>query len=600
MVSPQPAAPGYYETADKPTDYKYYFQLVKNNFNLIITFLIIGVSLSIIQVSRLPNQYTASAQILLERTRSQGGGAGGQLAQMAPDIWAEDYYNTQKEIMLGTTVLRQVVDELKLMEYFHTTDVDSAVGRTRGYLRVTRIRESRLFNIIATSPNPEFSMNLANAVARAYVRKNFEDLLYFSKELLSWVPKDGQEVVTVEDPFGKVKQVSRKELMKMLPSVQTDPTVRALQEKKSTLQAELTTLLKQYKEKHPLVVKAQASLRFLEDSIEAEKQRVIESLKEQAEGKMQVSNARIVEEATLPKGPSGPARQKQVISTAGMEFFVILVLLLLWDYFDDTVHSPDDLRRRGINIPFLGPIPLVKTFEGPDEQRILITHYQKKSQIAESFRFLRVAINFSAPAETLKVLVFTSSIPSEGKSFVAHNIAVSLAQDGNRTLFIDADLRRPRAHAIYKMENQTGLSNFLTSQIEFDSVVRETFVENLWTILSGPVSPNPAEILGSKRMADLLQTARERFDRIIVDAPPLAGMGDALVLGRMTTHVIFVIRAGKTPVDIILHSKELLEKSNVRIIGAVMNQVDISKQRYGSYYKYYYQSYTHYGKKDAE
>ena len=594
MVYPpsSPLDPAYYETADKPTDYKYYLHLFKNNLNFIVTFLIIGVSLNTIQVSRLANQYTASAQILLERTRSQQGGSG----PMAPDIWAEDYYNTQKEIMLGTTVLSQVVDELKLVDYFHASDVESAVGRTKGYLRVNRVRDSRLFNMVAVSPDPQFSMNLANAVARAYIRKNFEDLLYFSKELLSWVPKDGEEVVTVEDPLGKVKQISRKELMKMLPSVQTDPTVRALEQKKTELQAELTTLLKQYREKHPLVIKAQASLRFLEDSVEAEKQRVIENLKEQAEGKLQVSNARIVEDATLPKGPSGPARLKAVVTKAGMELFVILVLILLWDYFDDAVHSPADLRRRGINIPFLGPIPLIKSFDGPEEQRILITHYQRKSQVAESFRFLRVAINFSAPAETLKVLVFTSSIPSEGKSFVAHNIAVSLAQDGNRTLLIDSDLRRPRAHIIYKMENQTGLSNFLTSQIEFDSVVRETFVENLWTILSGPVSPNPPEILGSKRMEDLLKAARERFDRIIVDAPPLAGMGDALVLGRITTHIIFVIRAGKTPVDIILHSKELLEKSGVRIIGAVMNQVDVGKQRYGSYYKYYSQSYTHYGK----
>ena len=249
-------------------------------------------------------------------------------------------------------------------------------------------------------------------------------------------------------------------------------------------------------------------------------------------------------------------------------------------------------------MPFLGPIPLIKSFGGSEDQRTLITHFQRKSQAAESFRFLRVAINFSAPAETLKVLVFTSSIPSEGKSFVAHNIAVSLAQDGNRTLLVDADLRRPRAHSIYKMENQTGLSNFLTSEIEFDTIVRETFIENLWVVLSGPVSPNPAEILGSKRMADLLHRARERFDRIIVDAPPLAGMGDALVLGRMTTHVVFVIRAGKTPIDIIMHSKELLDGSGIRVIGAVMNHVDMEKERYGGYYKYYHQSYSHYGKTD--
>lgn len=596
MSSPiPPSASSQYDTAEKTTDYIYYLFLLKKNLNFVLTFLMIGVSLSAIHVSRLPNQYTAAAQILLEKTRGAGGNSPS--SQLSPDIWADDYYATQKEIMVGSTVLRQVIDELKLVDYFHAPDVESALLKAKSYLSIVRIRDSRLFNVVAKSPNGQFSMNLSNAVARAYIRKNFEDLLYFSKELLSWVPKDGEEVVTVEDPFGKVKQVSRRELMKMLPSVQTDPTVRGLEEKKNGLQAELTTLLKQYKEKHPLVVKAQASLRFLEESIESEKQHVVETLKEQAEGKLQVSNARIVEEATAPKSPSGPARLKMVLTTAGTELFMLFVLILLWDYFDDTIHSPEDLRRRGVSVPFLGPIPLIKASEVKEEERVLITHFQKKSQAAESFRFLRVAINFSAPAETLKVLVFTSSIPNEGKSFIANNVAVSLAQDGNRTLLIDADLRRPRAHHIYKLENQTGLSNYLTSDIEFDSVVKETFVENLWIILSGPVSPNPAEILGSKRMETLLHAARERFDRIIVDSPPLAGMGDALVLGKITTHVVFVIRSGKTPVDVILHSKELLEKSSIRMIGCVLNHVDIEKERYGGYYKYYYQSYEHYGKK---
>jgi len=596
-AAPSPAPPSsYYETADKPVDYKYYLFLFKKNLNLIVTFLIMGVSLVSIHVSRLPDEYRASAQILLERPRPS---PQAQQQAVLPDIWMEDYYVTQREIMLGATVLRQVVDELKLVDYFDAPDVDGAVNRARSYLSVSRIRDSRLFDIVVVSDNAQFSMNLANAVARAYIRKNFEDLLYFSKEILSWIPQDEKDVITVEDPFGKIKQVSRQELIKMLPSVQTDPTVRALQEKRTNLQAELTTLLKQYREKHPLVVKANASLKFLEESIEAEKQRVIDTLKQQAAGKLQVSNARIVEEASLPKGPSGPARTKIVMTTLAVEFFAIIGFILLWDYFDDTVHSPEDLQRKGIAIPFLGPIPYIKPTEAPEEERFLISHHQRKSQAAESFRFLRVAINFSAPAESLKNLVFTSSVPSEGKSFITHNIAVSLAQDGNRVLLIDADLRRPRAHHIYKMENHTGLSNFLTSDIEFDTVIRETFVENLSVILSGPISPNPSEILGSKRMSDLLGTARERFDRIVIDAPPLVGIGDALVLGRITTHVVFVIRSSHTPTEVIRQSKELLEKSGIRIIGAVLNYVDIEKERYGGYYKYYYQSYGHYGSSSA-
>lgn len=586
--------PPYYESAEAPVDYKYYIFLLKKNLNLILTFLIMGVTLASIYVSRLPDQYRATAQILLERPRATG--QASQTMMITPDIWQEDYYNTQKEIMLSNTVLRQVVDEMKLLDYYHVPNMDDAVTRLKGHLRIERIRESRLFNIVSISSDAQFSMTVANTVSRAYIRKNFEDLLYFSKEILAWLPQEGgsQETITVQDPFGKVRQISRQELVSTLPSVQTDPTVRALQEKKSAIQAELTTLLKQYREKHPLVVKAQASLRFLEESVEQEKQRVIETLKNQATGRLQVSNARIVEEAELPTSPSGPARAKIVLFAVGVELVAVFLFFLLWDYFDDTVRSPDDLRRRGINLAFLGPIPLIKEFDVPEQERFLITHYQRRSQVAESFRYLRVAINFSAPAETLKNLVFTSSLPNEGKSFIVHNIAVSLAQDGNRTLLIDADLRKPVAQRVYKMENLTGLSNYLTSNIEFDTVVRETFIENLWVVLSGPVSPNPAEILASKRTTQFLDLARERFDRIIIDAPPLTGIGDSLVLGSITTHVVMVIRAAKTPTEIIRQSKDLLEKNGIRVIGVVLNQVDIDKERYSGFYKFYYQSYTRY------
>ena len=590
-LSPVPAP--YYETADSSASYQYYFLLFKKNFNLIVTFLIMGVTLASIYVSRIPDQYQSTAQILLERPR-----ASQQVSQLmlAPDMVQEDYYNTQKELMLGTTVLRQVADELKLADFYHVSSEEEAAIRAKGQLRVDRIRQSRLFNITAVSKDPQFSASLANAVARAYIRKNFEDMLYFSKEILNWIPQEGGETITVEDPFGKVKEISRDKLISTLPSVQTDPTIRALKEKKTFLEAELTTLLKQYREKHPLVVKAQASLHFLEESIEAEKQRVIESLKQQAQGKMQVSNARIVDEADVSKGPSGPDRTKMVVTWVGTELAILFLLIFLWDYFDDTIHGPDDLRRKGILLPFLGPVPLLKEFDVPEQERFLITHYQRRSQAAESFRYLRVAINFSAPAESLKNLVLTSSLPNEGKSFISHNLAVSLAQDGNRTLLIDADLRKPVAQRVYRMENLTGLSNYLTSDIEFDSVVRETFIENLWLILSGPVSPNPAEILASQRMSQLLQLARERFDRIIIDAPPLTGIGDSLILGSLTTHVIFVIRAAKTPTDIVMHSKEILEKNGVRVIGAVLNQVDIEKERHAGFYKFYYQSYTRYYK----
>ncbi|MBI4115779.1 MAG: polysaccharide biosynthesis tyrosine autokinase [Candidatus Omnitrophica bacterium] len=590
--SPNPSFVYEVESSEFRSDYRRYFHLINRHINLVVTLLIMGATLASIYVSRLTDEYKATAQILLERPR---GTPATPQPMIVPDIWEEDYYNTQKEIMLGATVLRQVVDELKLIDYFHVSGVDEAVNRLlKDHLAVERVRRSRLFNVTATSSDPQFSTALANSVTRAYIRKNFEDLLYFSKEIFSWVPQEGSDVVTVQDPFGEVKQISREELVNTLPSIRTDPTVRELEQKKSDIEVELTTLLKQYREKHPLVVKAQSNLTFIEQSLEVEKMKVLEDLKQQAEGRLQVSNARIIEEAEAPKSPSGPPRVRIVLMAVAAELVVVFLLLLIWDYFDDTIHSPDDLVQKGIGVPFLGPVPLIKEFDFPEKERFLITHYHRRSHVAESFRYLRVAINFSAPPETLKTLVFTSSLPNEGKSFVAHNMAVSLAQDGNRTLFIDADMRKPVAHRVYRMENVAGLSNFLTSNISVDTIIRETFVENLWIMTSGPESPNPAEILNSKRMKDLLEVIRGRFDRIIIDAPPLTGIGDSLILGSITTHVVMVVRSAKTDVDIIKASKELLERAGIRVIGAVLNGVDIEKERYSGYYKHYYHSYNRY------
>lgn len=584
--------PTYYETAERPFDYKHYFFLVKKNTTLVITFLVMGLTLVTIQVSRLQDVYETRAQVLLERPR--GGATQVMQPMLEPDIFWEDYYVTQENIMLGETVMRDTVDEMKLMEYFHVEDIDDAVRRVKGHLKVRRIKGSRLFDIVASSTDPQFSMTLANTVARAYIRKNFENQLYYSKELLTWLPKEGEELITIEDPFGKVQQLTREELIETLPTVRTDPTVRQLREQISALEVELESLRKEYREKHPLVIKAEAKLKFLRESIVAEKQRVIETLKQQAGGQYQVSHARVIEEAQLPKSPSGPNRSQMVLRQVGTEFVVICLLIFLWDYFDDTIHSPDDLARKGISMAFLGPVPLIKKEDVPRQERALIVHHQRRSAVAESFRYLRVAINFSAPPEALKHLLFTSSLESEGKSFIAHNIAISLAQDGNRTLLIDADLRKPVAHRAFGIENLTGLSNYLTSEIEFDSVIRETFVENLWVVVSGPVSPNPAEILGSKRMAKFLTEARERFDRVIIDTTPLTGIGDPLVLGSLTNHVVFVIHAAKTPAEIIRRSKEVLEKSGIRIIGCILNEVDLEKERYGGFYKYYYKTYGGY------
>ena len=168
--------------------------------------------------------------------------------------------------------------------------------------------------------------------------------------------------------------------------------------------------------------------------------------------------------------------------------------------------------------------------------------------------------------------------------------------DGNRTLLVDCDLRRPMVHQIFKADNSTGLSNYLTSDIEIESVVKESFVENLSLVTSGPISPNPGEILGSARMKKFIEEAKKKYDRVIIDSPPLTGIGDTYIIGSLLGQVIMVIAAGKTPADLIKHTQKQLEKTGVKILGAVISMIDMEKERYGGYSKHYYHTYSRYYK----
>jgi capsular exopolysaccharide synthesis family protein len=144
------------------------------------------------------------------------------------------------------------------------------------------------------------------------------------------------------------------------------------------------------------------------------------------------------------------------------------------------------------------------------------------------------------------------------------------------------------------MENSLGLSNYLTSNIEMDTVIKESFVENLHIITSGPVSPNPGEILGSDKMRKFLEEMRKRYDRVILDCPPLTGIGDSYVIASLLGQCILVIAAGKTPVDLIRHTQKQIEKSSSKILGIVLSMVDMDKERHGGYSKHYYHTYNRY------
>lgn len=217
----------------------------------------------------------------------------------------------------------------------------------------------------------------------------------------------------------------------------------------------------------------------------------------------------------------------------------------------------------------------------------LIVHEQAKSPISEAYRTLRINLQFSKINEELKLVMFTSSGPGEGKSMTAANAAVAMAQAGKNVLIIDCDLRKPVQHRIFG-KNRQGLTNLMVESLSLDQVIQPTEVPGLSLMTSGPIPPNPSELLASAKMDKLLETVKERFDMVILDAPPVLAVTDASVLASKVDGIVLVVAAGTVRPEIASKAKDLLEKANGHILGVVLNRVEIEKK--DAYYYYYYGS----------
>lgn len=225
----------------------------------------------------------------------------------------------------------------------------------------------------------------------------------------------------------------------------------------------------------------------------------------------------------------------------------------------------------------------------------LVTHADPKSPVAEAYRILRTNIEFSSTDRKIKVILVTSSGPAEGKSTTAANMAIAMAEANRRVLLIDCDLRKPAIHRMFGLVNIKGLTNILVEGLEYSDITNVTEVENLEVITSGPKPPNPAELLGSQRMKELLDKVREDYDVVIIDTPPVLPVTDAAVLSQYVDGVVLVAGYGLTTFEAAAQAKASLQKVNAKILGVVLNGVPTDRR--GGYYYYYYYYYDEHGRK---
>ncbi|NMM63694.1 CpsD/CapB family tyrosine-protein kinase [Clostridium sp. P21] len=214
----------------------------------------------------------------------------------------------------------------------------------------------------------------------------------------------------------------------------------------------------------------------------------------------------------------------------------------------------------------------------------LITIEYPKSLIAESYRTLRTNIQFSSFDSKVKTIVVTSSGPGEGKSTICANLAVVIAENGYKTILIDCDQRMAKLHKLFNRSNEKGLSDFLVDNIQFSEAVQNTEIPNLDIITSGTKPPNPSELVASKKMKKFIEDLKEIYDYIIIDTPPVIVVTDAQLISTYVDGCILVVASSQVEKSAAVKAKELLEKVNARILGVVINKMDVKQNRYSRYY----------------
>ena len=315
-----------------------------------------------------------------------------------------------------------------------------------------------------------------------------------------------------------------------------------------------------------------------------------------------VSNIQVLDQAEVPTGPYKPNKRLNLLLAAVVGLFLGVGLAFFFEYLDNTVKTPEDVEQM-IQLPSFGMVPeisngrrkrLEKETSHPFE---LITHRHPKSIASEAYRNVRTSILLSFSEKPPKKIAITSPNPVEGKTTTVINTAIALSQTGAQVVVIDTDMRKPRIHHIFNGGDGKGLSNFLSGNADLASIVKKTEVPNLFYIPSGPIPPNPSELLGSNRFKGMIGTLEEKFDHILLDSPPVLGFADSLILSTTVDGVVLVVLGGKTPKETLQRAKEVLYQVNAKILGVVINRVDIQRGHYGYYYYRYHYYYGKEGKK---
>ncbi len=478
----------------------------------------------------LPPVYRASTTLMINEGRSPGA------TDYTSVLTSERLAQTYAELLTKRPVVDEVIRRLNLSEL-------------KSNVTVHPVRDTQLIELSVEDSDPVLAAQVANALPQVFIEQN-----------------EARQAARFADSKASLNQ----EMSRLSQDIQNiEQMIAALQAAgEGANQAELIRLqntLSQMRNSYSALLSSFEAVRMAEAQ--------------------STDTILVAEPAEVPLYPVGPRPLFNTLLAVVMGSVLTLGMAFLIEYLDDTVKNPEDVES-AVGVSTLGAIARINTSANG---RQLIAAVHPKSPISEAYRVLRTNIKFSSFDRPLGTLLVTSANPLEGKSVTVANLGVVIAQAGLSVIIVDTDLRRPVLHEIFELPNTVGLTNVLLHQDPVpDRHLQPTRTSNLQVLTSGPLPPNPSELLGSARMRRLIQHLRERADIVIFDSPPMLAVTDAAVLASMLDGALLVIEAGSTRRELIRRAKENLDKVGANILGVALNKLSANKAA-GYYYYYYYQ-----------
>lgn len=462
--------------------------------------------------------------------------------------------------------------------------------------RTDRIEKEALYNqLVALQTNrgalDSFPAVLANTFIQG-LKTQLSDLQRQQAQFGERLGENHPDMIKLQSAIANTQARIDGEIGKVVQSVRSEYLAAQAQER--SLSAELES------QKNDALALNRTGIEYsvLKREAESNKQ-IYEALMQRAKetgisGELKTSNVRIVDEAQQPRRPARPRKTTNALLGLLGGLMAGLGLAFFLEFIDNRIKNPDEIQVH-LGLSFLGLVPGLSGQDLPGEpllDRGMPAHF------AEAFRGIRTNTVFASEEVGPRAVLVTSTQPAEGKTVVAANLAIALAQTGQRVVLIDSDMRRPRQHEVFSVRATAGLSGVLAGVVKVSDAIQQTGRKRLWVFPAGPTPPNPAELLGSERFKQLLASLRDHFDWIVIDSPPVMAVTDASVIAHMATGVLFVVGCEQTGRQMALRAVRQLLGARATFLGAVLNRVDLDRHPY--YYSHYYRSeYANYYSSEA-